>query len=64
MAKIISFEENIEKAKEVLDKLSASDVSLEDSIKHYKNGLKNLKDASKILDKAKLDFEELSNTNL
>lgn len=64
MAKIISFEENIEQAKEVLDKLSSSDVSLENSMKYYKSGLKNLENANKILAKAKLDFEELSNINV
>ena len=55
-----SFEENLEIAKDVLDKLSSSDVSLDDSMKYYKDGLKHLNTASKILEKAKLDFEELS----
>ena len=59
-----SFEENLEIAKDILDKLSSSDVSLDDSMKPYKDGLKHLNTASKMLEKAKLDFEELStNTN-
>ena len=56
-----SFEENLEIAKDVLDELSSSDVSLDDSMNLYKDGLKHLNTASKILEKAKLDFEELSN---
>jgi len=56
-----SFEENLEIAKDVLDQLSSSDVSLDDSMNLYKDGLKHLNTASKILEKAKLDFEELSN---
>ena len=56
-----SFEENLEIAKDVLDELSSSDVSLDDSMNLYKDGLKHLNAASKILEKAKLDFEELSN---
>lgn len=57
-----SFEENLEIAKDVLDKLSSSDVTLDDSMKLYKDGLKHLNTASKILEKAKLDFEELSSS--
>ena len=62
MKQVKNFEENLEIAKDVLDKLSSSDVSLDESMTLYKDGLKHLNTASKILEKAKLDFEDLSNS--
>ncbi len=52
----LNFEEKIIKAKELLEKLSNPDITLEDSVKVYKNGLKQLEDAQKLLDEAKLIF--------
>ncbi len=61
--KINDFEKKIEKSKEILDKLMDPSISLEDSVKFYKEGLKELKEASKMLESAKLEFEELSKVN-
>ncbi len=58
--KIGTFEQKIEKSKEILDKLSDPEISLEDGMKLYKEGLKELKEASDMLEKAKLEFVELS----
>jgi len=55
-----SFESSLESAKDILEKLSSPEVSLEDSMKHYKSGLKHLSDANKILEKAKLEFQDIS----
>lgn len=51
-----NFEQKILKAKELLEKLSNPQITLSDSIKIYKTGLKELEDAQKLLDEAKLIF--------
>ena len=52
----INFEEKIIKAKELLEKLSIPQITLSDSIQVYKTGIKELEDAQKLLDEAKLIF--------
>lgn len=52
----VNFEEKIIKAKELLEKLSNPQITLSDSIKIYKTGLKELEVAQKLLDEAKLIF--------
>lgn len=52
----ISFEEKVIKAKELLEKLSNPQITLSDSIKLYKTGIKELENAQKLLDEAKLIF--------
>ena len=51
-----NFEEKILKAKELLEKLSNPQITLSDSIQVYKTGVKELEDAQKLLDEAKLMF--------
>ena len=51
-----NFEEKIFKAKELLEKLSNPQITLSDSIQVYKTGVKELEDAQKLLDEAKLIF--------
>jgi exodeoxyribonuclease VII small subunit len=58
--KVNDFEKKIEKSKKILDKLMNPEISLEESMKLYKDGIKELKEASKMLENAKLEFEELS----
>ena len=52
----INFEDKIIKAKELLEKLSNPQITLSDSIQVYKTGVKELEDAQKLLDEAKLIF--------
>ncbi|TLP40438.1 exodeoxyribonuclease VII small subunit [Arcobacter arenosus] len=52
-----TFEVKIEKAKELLEKLSNPQITLSDSLDLYKNGMKQLEEAQKLLDEAKLIFE-------
>ena len=52
----INFEEKILKAKEILEKLTKSDITLNDSLKLYSEGLKELEVAQKLLEEAKLVF--------
>jgi len=57
MAKM-HFEEKIKKSKEILDKLMDPEITLENSVKFYKEGLKELQEAQKLLEEAKIAFEE------
>lgn len=52
----ISFEEKITKAKELLEKLSNPQITLNDSMRLYNEGLKELELAQKLLEEAKLVF--------
>ena len=59
----IVFEEKIKNAKELLEKLSNPDITLSDSLDVYKNGIKELEEAQKLLDEAKLIFTQEEKTN-
>lgn len=50
------FEDKIIEAKQLLEKLSNPQITLSDSIEVYKNGIKELEEAQKLLDEAKLIF--------
>lgn len=58
--KEISFEEKLDNAKELLNELTNPEITLSNSVKIYKNGLKEIDEAQKLLDDAKLNFEELN----
>jgi len=50
------FEDKIIEAKQLLEKLSNPQITLSDSIEVYKKGIKELEEAQKLLDEAKLIF--------
>ena len=52
----LAFEDKIIKAKELLERLSNPQITLSDSVKVYKDGIKELEEAQKLLDEAKLIF--------
>jgi len=54
-----SFEEKLEKSKDLIDRLMNPKVTLEESIKIYKEGLETIKEAQKMLEDAKLKVEEI-----
>ncbi len=54
----ISFEQKIAHAKEILEKLMNPEITLSESVAYYKEGIKELKEATKLLENAKLEFEE------
>ena len=58
LKKEISFEEKIENAKALLEKLSNPEITLSDSVNLYKNGIKEIEEAQKLLEEAKLNFTE------
>jgi exodeoxyribonuclease VII small subunit len=53
------FEAKLENSKKLLNQLSNPDITLSKSIQLYKEGLKELENANKMLEDAKLEFEEL-----
>ncbi len=59
MSEEISFEEKLKNAKEILEKLSDPAITLKDAMKEYKKGISILNEATKMIEDAKLEYEEL-----
>jgi exodeoxyribonuclease VII small subunit len=57
----VDFESKIKSAKEQLDLLLDQDITLSRSMEIYNQGMEDLEAAQKLLDEAKLQFEEISN---
>lgn len=55
-----SFEIKISEAQKLLEKLIDPKITLSNSVEMYKEGMKELESAQKLLDDAKLEFQELS----
>jgi len=55
-----TFEDKLIKSKELLEKLMDPDITLEDSVKTYDEGLKNIKSAQTMIEKAKQKVEIIS----
>lgn len=55
-----SFEESLKRLQEISDLLEGDDVSLENSIKLYEEGIKISKECFKALDDAELKVEQLN----
>jgi len=56
---LVDFEKKLEDAKAVLEKLMDPELTLDASVKSYKEGMKTLQDAQKILENATLEFEKI-----
>lgn len=56
----MSFEEKMEKINALLKSLNDKDLSLEESVKLYKQGVALLKEAKEILENAKLEVAEIN----
>ena len=59
MKKDIKFEEALEKLAKINEKLESDEISLEDSVKLFKEGLELSKLCQKKLDEAKLEIEKI-----
>lgn len=59
MRKDMKFEEALAKLSEINEKLSAEDVSLDDSVKLFKEGVELTKFCQKKLDEAKQEIEQI-----
>ncbi|MDF1880342.1 exodeoxyribonuclease VII small subunit [Sulfurimonas sp. MAG313] len=57
--KLIDFETKLDDAKKVLQTLMDPELTLDASVKSYKEGMKTLQDAQKILESATLEFEKI-----
>lgn len=57
-----SFEVKLEKAKVILENLSNPELSLADGMKKYQEGISILKEASKMIEEAKLEYTKLQNS--
>jgi exodeoxyribonuclease VII small subunit len=56
---LVDFEKKLDRAKEVLEKLMDPELTLDESVKSYKEGMKTLQDAQSILEAATLEFEKI-----
>jgi len=56
---LVDFEKKLESAKTILEKLMDPELTLDVSVKSYKEGMKTLSDAQKILENATLEFEKI-----
>ena len=61
-----TFEEKLDYSKELLEKLMNPDITLEESVNLYEEGLSNIKDAEKLIEDAKIKITviEKSRQNL
>jgi exodeoxyribonuclease VII small subunit len=58
-----TFEEKLDYSKELLDKLMNPEITLEESVKLYEEGLKNIKEAQKLIEKAKIKISVIEQKN-
>jgi len=59
MKEELGFEERVESAKKIMEQLMDPQIPLEKSVKLYKEGMKALKEAGKILEEAKIEVETI-----
>ena len=58
-----TFEEKLEYSKELLEKLMNPEITLEESVKLYEDGLKNIKEAQKLIEVAKTKITTIDQAN-
>lgn len=58
-----SFEEKLEHSKALLEKLMNPEITLEESVKLYEEGLKNIKEAQKLIEDAKTKITVIEQSN-
>jgi exodeoxyribonuclease VII small subunit len=63
MEKEVSFEQKIENARKILQKLVDPQITLAQSVKAYEEGIKELNEATKMLEEAKLKINEIKNNS-
>lgn len=62
MAKKEDFETKLDGAKKTLETLMNPEITLEESVKAYEKGMKELNDAGKILEDAVIKINEIKNS--
>jgi exodeoxyribonuclease VII small subunit len=58
-----TFEEKLVYSKELLGKLMDPEITLEESVKLYEEGLKNIKEAQKLIEEAKMKITVIEQQN-
>ncbi len=58
-----TFEQKLEESKKILNQLMNPEITLEESIKLYENGLAQIKEAQKMIEEAKIKIETIENNN-
>jgi len=58
-----TFEEKLEHSKELLEKLMNPEITLEESVKLYEEGLQNIKEAQKLIEEAKTKITVIEQAN-
>jgi len=54
-----TFEAKLEHSKEILEKLMNPEITLDESLKLYEEGVKNIKEAQNLIEKAKTKIETI-----
>ena len=54
-----SFEERLEEGREILEKLMDPEITLEESVKLYEEGMRSIREAQKMIEEAKLKVETI-----
>lgn len=58
-----TFEEKLEDSKKILNQLMNPEITLEESLKLYENGLVQIKEAEKMIEDAKVKIETIEKNN-
>ncbi|WP_295418454.1 exodeoxyribonuclease VII small subunit [Sulfurovum sp.] len=58
-----TFEQKLAYSKELLEKLMNPEITLEESVKLYEEGLKNIKEAQKLIEEAKTKITVIEQAN-
>jgi len=58
-----TFEDKLEHSKELLEKLMNPEITLEESVKLYEDGLKNIKEAQTLIEEAKTKITVIEQAN-
>jgi len=61
--KTATFEQKLKESKKILNQLLDPTISLEDSLKLYENGIKEIKSAQKMIEEAKIKIELIEHKN-
>ncbi|RDU65632.1 exodeoxyribonuclease VII small subunit [Helicobacter sp. MIT 14-3879] len=55
----MDFEDKIKRIKEIINRLNSTEISLKDGIELYKEGITEINNAQKMLEEAKLVYDEI-----
>ena len=53
------FEDKLEYSREILERLSSPEITLDEAMRLYEDGIKNIKDAQNMIEKAQIKIETI-----